>query len=400
MKIGLVVPHIFMQAAILPKVVFSPGELALQLAEGLRQVGNEVVLYTPGVVNTKAKNKTADLSYFEQELKTRETDYIGLLKSHPLTFITLARQAQSELIAKAFAEANANLLDVVHIYTNEEDIALPFAQFCSKPVVFTHHDPFNLTANYKNVFPKYRHLNWLSVSMSQRQAMPGGTNWVGNIYHGLDEKRFVFNPTPSGDYLAYMGRIISSKGVHLAIKAVKLYNLSAQRKLKLKIAGKHYAESLKDNYWNKYILPELGEEIEYVGFIKDNATKQEFLGNAAGLIIPSTFEEPFGMVMIEALACGTPILGLDSGAIPEVVTPKCGVLVKKTMETVTGHKRLRLNEEVTIINIAAAIPPLLKSSRELCRRTFEQYFTLEHMVKAHLDIYQILHAQPLKRSTR
>jgi glycosyltransferase involved in cell wall biosynthesis len=390
MKIGLVVPHIFMQADILPHVIFSPGSLALQLADNLQQLGNDVTLYTPGKVDTIVTNKTADLAYLESELVARQTDYIGLLKSHPLTFITLARQAQSELIAMAFADANAGLIDVVHIYTNEEDIALPFAALCTKPVVFTHHDPFNLTANYKNVFPKFRHLNWLSVSPSQRQTMPDDTNWVSNIYHGLDVSRFQPLADPAGDYLAYLGRIISPKGVHLAIHAVKLYNRTAKRKLKLKIAGKHYAEGTKDNYWNKFILPELNDEVDYVGFIKGDAAKQAFLGNAAGLVIPSTFEEPFGMVMIEALACGTPLLGLDSGAIPEVITTDTGVVVRKEMVNLPGHKRARVNEEKTIQNLAAAIPELLTKKRRLCRLAFEKNFTLAQMATSHLNVYQKL----------
>ncbi len=390
MKIGLVVPHIFMQADILPHVIFSPGSLALQLADTLQQQGNEVTLYTPGKVDTEVPNKTADLSYLESELTARATDYIGLLKSHPLTFITLARQAQSELIAMAFADANAGLIEVVHIYTNEEDIALPFAALCTKPVVFTHHDPFNLTANYKNVFPKFRHLNWLSVSLSQRQTMPNDTNWVSNIYHGLKENRFQPLTDPSGDYLAYLGRIISPKGVHLAIQAVKLYNRTAKRKLKLKIAGKHYAEGTKDNYWNKCILPELNEEIEYIGFIKDDTTTQAFLGNAAGLIIPSTFEEPFGMVMIEALACGTPLLGLNSGAITEVISTDNGVVVRKNMVQLPGHKRPRVDEETTVQNLAAAIPELLTKNRQTCRLTFEKNFTLTQMATSHLEAYRRL----------
>jgi glycosyltransferase involved in cell wall biosynthesis len=391
MKIGLVVPHIFMQADILPRVIFSPGSLALQLAETLQQLGHEVTLYTPGKIETSVANKTADMTYFEEELVNRETDYIGLLKSHPLTFITLARQTQSELIAMAYADANAGLIDMLHVYTNEEDIALPFASLCSKSIVFTHHDPFNLTANYKNVFPKFRQLNWLSVSLSQREGMPDDTNWVGNIYHGIDEKHFQPLAKASRDYIAYLGRIISPKGVHLAIQAVKLHNQTAERKLKLKIAGKHYAEGTKDNYWNKFILPELSDEIEYVGFIKDNETKKTFLGNAAGLIIPSTFEEPFGMVMIEALACGTPLLGLNSGAIPEVISTGTGVIVNKTMAQLPGHKRPRVNEQATIHDLAAAIPRLFAIDRTVCRRVFEAKFTLKQMAEQHVEIYQMLH---------
>ena len=184
LRIGIVVPHIFMQQTILPQVIFAPGQLALDLVTGLSKIGIDVTLFTPGPVKVPVKNVTADLSNFKAELDARQDGYIDLLKKHPLTFISLARQVQAELIAKAFAVANTGKLDIIHIYTNEEDIALPFAKLCSKPVVFTHHDPFNFLITYKNVFPKYPELNWISISLAQRLGMPARTNWIGNVYHG------------------------------------------------------------------------------------------------------------------------------------------------------------------------------------------------------------------------
>src|SRR5688572_29898647 len=121
LTIGIVVPHIFMHRDILPHVIFSPGHLARGLAEGLQALGAQVTLFSPGPADTLVKNVTADMGNFEQELAGRGDGYVDLLKKHPFTFITLARQVQSELIAKAFAAANAGELDLVHIYTNEED---------------------------------------------------------------------------------------------------------------------------------------------------------------------------------------------------------------------------------------------------------------------------------------
>lgn len=369
MRVGLVVPHIFMHKAILPHVIFSPGLLAIDLAEGLSSLGVDVTLLTPGPVNVGVPNITADTSYFEQELAGRGDSYMDLLKKHPFTFVTLARQVQSELIAKAFAMANRDELDIVHIYTNEEDIALPFAALCKKPVVFTHHDPFNFLIKYKNVFPKYSRLNWLSMSLAQRQGMPAGTNWVGNIYHGLAADRFKPNYQPSGDYVAYLGRIIQPKGLHLAIEAASRVGVP------IKIAGKHYAGTHKDTYWQTEIRPQLGDDVEYVGFIDNNADKQAFLGNAKALIVPSLFDEPFGMVMIEALACGTPVIGLDSGAIPEVITNNVtGFVVKK--DDTDG--------------LANAIGQIARIDRHACRQQFAERFTLDRMCREHQTVYDKL----------
>ena len=373
----MVVPHIFLHRRILPRVIFSPGKLALELAEGLKALGADVTLFSPGPADTKVRNLTADLSYFEKELEGRGYGYIELLKKHPLTFISLARQAQAEVLARAFKMANDGELDAVHVYTNEEDIALPFAALCDAPVLFTHHDPFSFLVKYKNTFPKFKHLNWISMSLAQRRGMPPDTNWIANIYHGLAPATLAPNYASQCGYVAYLGRIIESKGTHLAIAAAK------QAGVRLKIAGKHYAGHGKDDYWQTKILPELGGEIEYVGFIKSDAEKQEFLGNADALILPSTFDEPFGMVLIEALACGTPVIGLDSGAIPEIIKHgRTGFVAQKSDD-----------EALTVKNLAAAITKTSRIDRRVCRTDFETRFTLDRMCREHLETYRKLTKQ-------
>lgn len=389
LRVGLVIPHIFMHREILPAVIFSPAKLALTLAEGLQGLGTEVTVFSPGPIDTPGANVTADLSLFEQELAGRGDTYLDLLKKHPFTFVTLARQVQSELIARAYAMANADELDLVHIYTNEEDTALPFAGLCQKPVVFTHHDPFNFLVKYKNVFPKYKHLNWISMSLAQRRGMPADTNWVGNIYHGLSEPALQPLQNPSGGYVAYLGRIIEPKGVHLAIAAVQTYNRqNPDAPLKLKIAGKHYAGHAKDSYWQEQIEPQIdGKIIEYIGFVNTPEDKREFLGNARALIVPSLFDEPFGMVSIEALACGTPVIGLDSGAIPEVIQEgKTGFVVPKIYSA---------GQTVDAAQTAAALAHALENidmiDRAACRQDYEGRFTAERMCVDHLAIYQKLY---------
>lgn len=369
-----------MHRDILPQVIFSPGVLALNLTEGLAKLGAEVTLFSPGPAATKARNITADMRYFEAELAARGDSYMDLLKKHPFTFVTLARQAQSELTAQAIAMANNDELDVVHVYTNEEDIALPMAQFCQKPIVFTHHDPFNFLVKYKHVFPKYAHLNWLSMSYAQRRGMPEDTHWVGNIYHGIPQDQLQPNYHPNDGYVAYFGRIIQPKGVHLAIAAVQRYNRSASRPITLKIAGKHYTGH-KDTYWRTHIEPELTDpHIQYVGHVKGAKAQQEFLGNASALFIPSLFDEPFGMAMIEALACGTPLIGLDAGAIPEVIKDGVnGYLIHKTADPAP-----------TIAGLAKALAMIAKIDRHACRVDFESRFTLDRMCQEHLNIYNKL----------
>ena len=385
MKVAIVVPHIFMHRDILPNVIFSPASLATQLANGLQLRGVDVTLCTPGPVDTVARNMTADLTLFESELAARGDTYIDLLKKHPLTFITLARQVQAELIAKVFNAANAGKFDVVHVYTNEEELGLAFASLCDRPIIFTHHDPFNFLVKYRSTMPKYADLPWLSMSYAQRKGMPNQTNWLANIYHGLDPT--LLNPVglPSNDYFAYIGRIIEPKGVHLAIQAVKRFNAQNNSKIPLRIAGKHYSGHSKDTYWRTKIEPNVdGEEIVYEGYVKDIKDKEQFIGNARAVLMPSLFDEPFGMVAIESLACGTPVVALDSGALPEIITESAaGVIAKKVF---TNEGKLKL--DATADNLAQALKTINQLKRADCRKVFEQRFTLERMCQEHIAAYK------------
>jgi glycosyltransferase involved in cell wall biosynthesis len=394
LRVGLVVPHIFMHRDILPHIIFAPGQLAISLANQLQKENIEVTFFCPGPLDEVFKQVNADLSYFEAELEARGDSYMELLKKHPFTFITLARQVQSELVAKAYEMANDNKLDLVHIYGNEEDIALPFATFCQKPVIFTHHDPFNYLVKYRSVFPKYPDLNWISLSYAQRKTMPSNTNWVANVYHGLAPNKWQPN-FKKGGYVAFLGRIIEPKGVHLAIRAIKKYNtLHPAAALKLKIAGKHYSDQSKDKYWKEMIEPELeNDHIEYAGFINDIKEKQDFLKHARALLVPSTFSEPFGMVMIEALACGTPLIGLDSGAIPEIIKDGInGFIVPRTLtkKQPLGNKKAELDENKIATTIAKKLSEINSISRETCRKDFEERFSLEKMAREHATLYRNL----------
>lgn len=404
MKIALVVPHIFMHQQILPDVIFSPGKLALDLAHGLVERGHQVTLFTPGPVehylqDTQIQNLTADLTLFEQELTVRGDTYLDLLKKHPLTYISLARQVQSELVAQAYELANQGRYDVVHVWCNEEELALVNARFCKVPVVFNHHEPFNFLTRYRAIFPKYPNLNWTSFSYAQRETfgLPvEQVNWVGNVYHGLPVDQYQLETNPE-DYLLYMGRIIQPKGVHYAIAAAK------QAGKRLKIAGKHYAGHSKDKYWQEFVEPELdGDQIEYVGFVKDVEDKQALLGKAQALLMPSTWQEPFGLVAIEAMACGTPVIGFDRGSLPELVengtngwvvdyqeeekAKKNGHIVNKNWQQLQKDQFFQFNLE----RLVSAINQINQLDRKKCRQKFVKRFELEKMADGYEALYQNL----------
>jgi glycosyltransferase involved in cell wall biosynthesis len=378
LRLALVAPHLYLRQEFSNKVIFSPGELLLELASTLAALGVEVTVYAPGKLKLPdVKVVYPETTELDSELAQRGYGFGELFAKHTLTAITLARQLQGEVVAQAFAAANRGEHDLVHIYMNEEELALVFAGFCSKPVVFNHHEPFNFLFKYRSIFPKYAaERNFISISQSQRASLPKG-NWVGNVYHGLPIAKYKFSARLAAEpYVAYLGRIIEPKGVHLAVKAAK------RAGVKLKIAGKHYSEAA-DSYWQQ-LQPEIdGVEVQYVGFISSAKQKQDFLGNAKALIVPSIWEEPFGLVVIEALACGTPVIGLNNGALSELIrTGENGILIEQAEA-----------DSETIARLAQALQNVGEVSRGNCRRDFEERFTSERMAQGYLDIYQNLLAK-------
>jgi glycosyltransferase involved in cell wall biosynthesis len=405
MRIALLVPHIFMDDNYLKKVIFSPGTIAIELAEGLSDLGHEVTLFSPGKVqNPKFKNINADTSLVDEELKTKGYGLMALMSKNPLTYVTLSRQLQMQLVSNAYQMANNDEFDIVHVWITEEDIAMEFAGLCKKPVVFTHHEPFNFLTKYRTSFERYKDLNWISISHAQRatvgnanwRSLPGSMNWVGNIYHGLSDPFKKYKIKKSDDhkkYFAYLGRIIEPKGVHLAIEAVLRLNEALREPqgdrmknvgdshgnpelIPLKVAGKHYSDSGKDSYWKTKIEPLVdGEIIQYVGFIDDPEEKFNFLYNAKALIVPSTWEEPFGMISIEANSVGTQIIASKNGALDEVIE-----------EGVNGYKYKETSELVNLLN-RKAIP------ESKVKEHFVKNFSIEKMVKKYQQIYEIFKLQ-------
>jgi glycosyltransferase involved in cell wall biosynthesis len=203
------------------------------------------------------------------------------------------------------------------------------------------------------------------VSISRAQRTPlSWFGWVGNVQHGLPRDLFRLEETP-GDYLAVLGRISPEKGVDRAIE------IAGRAGLRIRIAAK--VDSADRPYHEQVIQPLLRRPaVEYLGEIGEG-DKQEFLGNARALLFPIDWPEPFGMVMIEALACGTPVIAYPRGSVPEVVT-----------DGVTGFIVHDVNEAV------AAVARIDQLDRARIREVFEQRFTATRMAGDYLTLYQRL----------
>ena len=215
----------------------------------------------------------------------------------------------------------------------------------------------------KVLFKEFAEMPLISISNSQRKPMPF-SNFVKTIYHGIPPHLFKLNENP-GKYLAFVGRISPEKRLDRAIEIAKTTGIP------LKVAAK--IDRVDVEYYENQIKPLIDHPlVEFIGEIND-AGKSDFLGNACALLFPIDWPEPFGLVMIEAMACGTPVIAFNCGSVPEVIDEgKTGFIVNSIEEAVN-----RVNN-IEVID------------RRLCRQVFEERFTDQRMANEYLQVYNEL----------
>jgi glycosyltransferase involved in cell wall biosynthesis len=252
----------------------------------------------------------------------------------------------------------AKFFDVVHFHI--EYLHLPLATRYNVPFVTTLHGRLDLP-EYIPFFKIFKNFPFISISYSQRKPLPW-LNWIANVYHGLPEDLYKFKPQ-HGTYLAFLGRISPEKRPDRAIEIAEKFGM------KLMIAAK--VDKADETYFKEVIKPMLKSPwVEFIGEIGEKE-KNEFLGNAYALVFPIDWPEPFGLVMIEALACGTPVVAWRCGSVPEIIEHgKTGFIVETIEEAVN------FLEEVKNLN------------REDCRKSFEERFTARRMAEEYLNVYQ------------
>jgi glycosyltransferase involved in cell wall biosynthesis len=210
----------------------------------------------------------------------------------------------------------------------------------------------------------FRDMPLVSISHAQREPLPHA-NYIATVHHGIPSDALAPEFAPRGGYVAFLGRISPEKRPDRAIRIARSFGIP------LKIAAK--VDKVDRDYFREHIEPMLdGPGVEYIGEINERQ-KQEFLGQAAALLFPVNWPEPFGLVMIEAMACGTPVLAFRCGSVPEVVD-----------DGVTG--RIVDSEDAAV----AALGDVLSLDRRAVRHRFEERFTANRMAKDYVKLYRAL----------
>lgn len=340
MKIAQVAP---LCEAVPPKCYGGTERVVAYLADELVELGHDVTLFASGDSNTRA------------ELVNCRDRAVRLDKN------PLKSELAAHLLMLNEVRKRASEFDIIHFHL--ELLPCPmFEEIAGKTITTTHGrlDFVDLQSFYK----RWSDYPLVSISNSQRTALDCA-NWIATIYHGLPLQLYHPPEHPRGDYLAFLGRIAPEKRPDLAIRAAR----RAQKQLKMaaKVDVGNY------DYFCESVEPLLGGNgVDFVGEVGDGE-KQDFLGNAEALLLPVNWPEPFGMVLIEAMACGTPVVACNHGAVPEVV-----------QHGVTGF--IVENED----EIVEALKHTKDLDRHRIRAEFERLFSASVMANNYVDLYEKL----------
>ena len=339
LKIAQIAP---LAEAVPPRLYGGTERVVAHLADSLVELGHDVTLFASGDARTAARL----VSVREQAIRLDPRP----LKSDVAAHLTMLHQVRER----------ADEFDVLHFHIDLVHFPL-FERFADRTVTTLHGrlDIADLADAYRR-WPKFP---LVSISASQRRPLPNA-NWLATVHHGIPPRLFDYAATHRG-YLAFLGRISPEKRPDRAIE------IAQRTAMPVKLAAK--VDAVDAAYFRETIQPLLNDpDVEFLGEIGDEA-KNEFLGGAAALIFPIDWPEPFGLVMIEAMACGTPVIAWDVGSVREIVD-----------HGVTGFVVRSIGEAV------AAVRRIDSLDRARIRATFERRFSVATMSKNYLELYSRL----------
>lgn len=333
-----------------PKKYGGTERIIYALTEELVHRGHDVTLFASGDSLTSAKL----VSVFPRSLRDARTiDPYGLSPQNLLN-IGLAYQRQDEF-------------DIIHDHSWL--ISLPVASLAHTPVVMTIHGAFDI--NNRQLFETLNNINYVTISKAQAVPLPN-LNYAGTVYNGLNMETYPFS-AEHDNYLLWVGRISMQKGTHYAIDVAQYLNLPLIMAAKLDPAD--------ETYFKEYVKPRLSEQIRWVGEVNEEE-RNKLMSRALCFLHPVTWREPFGLTMIEALACGCPVVAFKRGSSRELIkNGKTGFVVEDVDEMVL------------------AVSNIEKISREECRKYALENFNAKRMADGYEKVYKKILAEKSSKSS-
>lgn len=332
------------------------------LVEELVKRGHEVTLYASGDSKTSAKL----VPVFEKALGND-----GNLKNNPYTLL--------QQVYPAFIHAGE--YDVIHSHSLIHSLFLE--HFIKTPVVHTIHGtitPGDASTEKNNLYMKFKDSKFISISNQQRTGIPD-LNYVGTVYNGIDMAKFP-KGFGKGGYVSWLGRITPKKGVVEAIEVAKKAGIP------MKLAA--FVDAVDQAFFDAHVKPRLDSSVEFMGELSD-ADRSRLLGEARACLFPIKWNEPFGLVMVEAMATGTPVLAFKRGSVPEIVADGVSGNIIESDATLSPESP----DEAGIDRMTDALEKILlmdestyANLRIETRKHVENTFTISAMVNGYEEIYK------------
>ena len=327
-------------------IIYANQMVAGVLADTLAEMGEEIILFAPEGSKTRARLETFGMKpYSDPAINSRYPD--SYFYEHLM-------------VSKIFCYARKYHLDLVHAHLRPFSV-VPYAAVSGVTTLITVHDPLSYPA-YKALplANEFKNIYYAALSEAHRKVRLN-LPWAGVVYNGVDLRQWRFSGA-KGTYLCFVGRLMPQKGADIAVWS------ALEAGLPLKIAGTIYDEDQK--YFSEKIKPYLGSQIEYLGALGQRDIEKLYQG-ARALLMPIRWEEPFGLVMVEAMACGAPVIAFSRGAVPEII------LDGETGFVVDNQK-----------SMVRAIEKVGKINRRRCRRQVEENFSAAGMAAGYLELYR------------
>ena len=340
MKIAQISP---LAESVPPRLYGGTERIVSYLTEELMRQGHKVTLFASGDSRTAAELYPVVNTALRFAPQVRDAHIFTLL--------------QFEAVRARAAE-----FDVIHFHTDYLHFPL-LRELQLRNAVTTLHGRLDLPG-YPEMFARHPEPAVVSISNDQRRPLPHA-NWAGTVHHGLPGQVCAYQPERRDGYLAFLGRISPEKRVDRAIE------IARRAGMKLRIAAK--VDAVDREYFVSRIEPLLAQpHVEFVGEIAEHA-KCDFLGNAHALLFPIDWPEPFGLVLIEAMSCGTPTVAWRAGSVPEIISEGSNGFIVDTID-----------------DAVAAVQRCAQIDRAAVRAVFEQRFTVQRMTRDYLEIYRRL----------
>lgn len=332
-------------------IVYAPIDLATIISEGLTKRGHTVCFYGP--LGTKV-NATSVESLNVRPLAHDHREFQALMENTELLTHDIPGQWDHLMALDMFERASKGEFDLLHFHHVET--AMMYAKLFPKvPVVYTLHDPVSPIT--REIVERFLTPNqsFITISNNQRMTAPD-LPYAATVYNGINMELFSLSEDHE-DYLLYVGRMVPEKGVDDAIRVAQKTNS------RLLLIGPTYSK--EQEYFDTCIKPHLNDKIIYLGFMEHDSTVRYFQ-KAKALLMPIRWEEPFGLSMVEAMACGTPVVAMRRGSVPEVIA-----------DGVSGYIVDSIAEMVEAVGKVDKLKP------KLCRKHVQDNFSADHMVRAY-----------------